>query len=157
MGYIRMSFYGGHLQTHQMSYHDMPFLLLSTIMHTHTFQSMNQTLPLKICWGFKYRSGSVFIIWSQIIGWEHRDHLTHNFSITIEISFCSHPNFYTVITTKFCTCKDSIFFMADANICGDLMGSNHIPAIWILHWIRIMSKILLVKWARGWKPDPLRF
>ena len=67
----------------------------------------------------------------------------------MEISFHTHLNSNTVITTKFCTWHDSCAVVACAKICCDLMASNRITARRSLHRICIAGKKSLVKRAPG--------
>ena len=54
----------------------------------------------------------------------------HRNSNSMEISFHSHVNSNTMITTKFCTWHDSCAVVACAKNCCDLMASNRITARW---------------------------
>ena len=74
----------------------------------------------------------------------------HRNSNSMEISFHSHLNSNSAITTKFCTWHDSCAVVACAKICCDPMASNGITVRRSFHRIWIAGKISLVKRAPDW-------
>ena len=70
----------------------------------------------------------------------------------MERSFCSYPNYFQVIQTKFYTKYDNCTIMACAKVCENLVASNAITTIRLSHKIWISIKI--VKW--NWALEPLQ-
>ena len=74
---------------------------------------------------------------------------THNSTI-MDILFCSSWCNNEFITTKFCTCHDSIAVVTSAKICRNEMVKISIIAKHNLHWIWIVRQKASVKWAPVW-------
>ena len=71
----------------------------------------------------------------------------HHNSNTLAILFCFHLDSNKVLTVKICIWCDSCAVMACAKFCCDLMANDWITARRNFHWIWIVSKKSLVKWA----------
>ena len=73
-------------------------------------------------------------------------HWGSNFNL-MGISLFCHPNYNHLITTKFCTCHDSIAVVACAKFCSNIRSRNEATMKWIFYQIWFWRGKLLVKWV----------
>ena len=66
-----------------------------------------------------------------------------------KFSFCSHPDFVTVIAIRFYTWHSIRAVMACAKFCSNLMAKNSITAKLTFRWSWITRQKSSIKWALG--------
>ena len=74
---------------------------------------------------------------------------SHQNSNLLEISFYSFANLSKILTTKYCTCHDSIAVIACAKNCSDLVHGSLTILRRIYHETCILYTNVLVKWAQA--------